>query len=745
MTRQGDDPSGSEGGKLAILGGGVGAITAAFALSEPGWERRWDSITVYQQGWRLGGKGASGRGPAGRIEEHGLHVWLGFYENAFRLMRECYDELARPADHPLASIDAAFLAASRVGTMDFHDQDWQVWLANFAENDLKPGVEHESDCEFTMLELVRHSLDLARTTAQSLRAPSKATAPFDLRTTEQASAVEQAPYRLFPAHAEGPRFELPGLVEKVETVGRDLVDLAFVAIVAALELVESLEDALSAVTPAVSRPLFALLDQALVPLRQWVEDVADDDDERRRGWYVVEIALAHVRGIFAHGLLLDERGLDAVDDWEYVDWLLEHGCAWDAAQSTFIRTLIYDLPFSYERGEYDRPRAEAGTAIRNAARFFFRYKGSLMWKMGAGMGDTVFAPYYEVLKRRGVRFEFFSQVRDLRLSADGTTVEGITIRQQATLREEHRAAGYQPLITVEGVESWPAMPLVDQLEQNISPDDVEWWFTDYEGVGDYELELGTDFDQVLFGISLGAIPNVASELVRRHDRWRDMVDHIGTCQTQAFQVWLRGTSGDLGWPFGWSTVGGFVEPFDTWADMSHLIRRESFHDGSVGSIGYFCNVFPDTPNRADRERNSYLADARDEVKQNAIEFLRTRSWRYWPNAASNFPADFDWTQLVDPGRPMEVSEPAKSERFDSQYWRVNVDPSERYVQALPGTSKYRIMPGDTAISNLVACGDWTYTRLNSGCVESATISGLLAANALTGSPTLEQISGFFGI
>ena len=47
--------------KIAILGGGVGSMTAAYYLSDlPGWQKNYD-ITVYQQGWRLGGKGASGR------------------------------------------------------------------------------------------------------------------------------------------------------------------------------------------------------------------------------------------------------------------------------------------------------------------------------------------------------------------------------------------------------------------------------------------------------------------------------------------------------------------------------------------------------------------------------------------------------------------------------------------------------------------------------------------------------------
>ena len=78
--------------KIAILGGGVGALGTAWELtSVQGWEDRYD-ITVYQLGWRMGGKGASGRNQAvrNRIQEHGLHLWMGFYENAFRCIREAY-------------------------------------------------------------------------------------------------------------------------------------------------------------------------------------------------------------------------------------------------------------------------------------------------------------------------------------------------------------------------------------------------------------------------------------------------------------------------------------------------------------------------------------------------------------------------------------------------------------------------------------------------------------------------------
>ena len=86
--------------RVAVLGGGMAGLSAAWRLSEPGWRDRFESITVYQRGWRLGGKGASSRGPNDRIEEHGLHIWLGSYENAFALLRECYAELDREHTDP---------------------------------------------------------------------------------------------------------------------------------------------------------------------------------------------------------------------------------------------------------------------------------------------------------------------------------------------------------------------------------------------------------------------------------------------------------------------------------------------------------------------------------------------------------------------------------------------------------------------------------------------------------------------
>jgi uncharacterized protein with NAD-binding domain and iron-sulfur cluster len=96
--------------KIAVLGGGMGSLTTVLKLTEnPDWAQQYD-ITIYQMGWRLGGKGASGRNAlAGqRIEEHGLHLWFGFYDNAFDLIQKCYIENKRPPGSPLATWQEAF-------------------------------------------------------------------------------------------------------------------------------------------------------------------------------------------------------------------------------------------------------------------------------------------------------------------------------------------------------------------------------------------------------------------------------------------------------------------------------------------------------------------------------------------------------------------------------------------------------------------------------------------------------------
>jgi predicted NAD/FAD-dependent oxidoreductase len=80
--------------------------------------------------------------------------------------------------------------------------------------------------------------------------------------------------------------------------------------------------------------------------------------------------------------------------------------------------------------------------------------------------------------------------------------------------------------------------------------------------------------------------------------------------------------------------------------------------------------------------------------------------------------------------------------FDGQFWTANVNPTDRYTQALPGTAAFRISPLDAGYDNLTICGDWTDCGYNMGCVEAAVISGRLAAHALSQRPALAEIVGF---
>jgi uncharacterized protein with NAD-binding domain and iron-sulfur cluster len=110
--------------RIAILGGGVGSLAAAFDLTEVDPDGELYDITIYQVGWRLGGKGAVGWTckdyPTPTFEdqqvqlEHGLHVWAGFYDNAFDLLQRCY----AAHDRPYPSYLDAFTPMNRCWVMD---------------------------------------------------------------------------------------------------------------------------------------------------------------------------------------------------------------------------------------------------------------------------------------------------------------------------------------------------------------------------------------------------------------------------------------------------------------------------------------------------------------------------------------------------------------------------------------------------------------------------------------------------
>jgi uncharacterized protein with NAD-binding domain and iron-sulfur cluster len=738
---------------VVILGGGAAGLTTAMELSRPGWEQRFASITVYQQGWRLGGKGASGRGDHDRIEEHGLHIWLGFYRNAFRMMHECYDELARGPESPIRSVEDAFERASLFIVQEPRGDGWLPWFASFPETDDVPGQEPASELP-SLWQILLRALRLAWAYDEDARATAAPDAgeghvsltPVDGEPAET-SGVARGAVSLRPATAEdasgvsfAPADEPLGerLVASLDTVYEKVrgwaSDLHAFELVAALELAEALPEDPAEHDPEDHDQLVGLIDGAVDRRHDTRLRPDDESDEARRLWYMTDIMLAIIRGVLADRVLTDPAGLDAIDNHDLVNWLIRHGATPESAKCGLITTLMYDLPFAYKDGDPDRPANSAGASLRGAIQTLFTYTGAIAWKMRAGMGDIVFAPIFEVLQRRGVKFEFFHRVEELVPSADRTSVESIRLTRQTKLKDD--SAGYRPLKPVRGVPCWPSAPLEEQLAPPLTAEQAEsFWAEDIPEAEKVTLHAGDDFDTVVLAISVGAHPYICQQLLDLNPDWQQMADRIGTIYTQAFQLWSTAHLPELVGNRPAATTGGYLEPFDTYADMQQLIERESWPDDEVNSIAYFCNVMPTPPQRPSRDDRSLPVEKEREAKENALAFLEEAMAPLWPGGVHRYPTAFRWKLLADDrGR-------SGPERFDSQYWRANTNPSDRYVQSLPGTARYRLGADESGFENLVFAGDWTQCGLNSGCVEAAVMSGLLAAAAVEQRTPRRQIIG----
>jgi uncharacterized protein with NAD-binding domain and iron-sulfur cluster len=699
--------------RVAVIGGGCAGLAAAFELTRPELAGRYQ-VTVYQAGWRLGGKGASGRGVADRVEEHGLHLWLGFYENAFRLMRECYAERRQHFPHcRFADWREAFQPAPDVCVADRKPGGWDFWQARIPPSPGEPGDAAARD-PYTVLGYLRQAVMLVLELLRSSAAM-------------QGAAVEPGP--------RNPGAGTDSLASAVSTLLR-YGQLATTA--ALIEAGEILRETMDLFLPRwfggeASLPV-QLLEALTAAARRQLDILAAGDEELRRVWQVIDLILAVLRGALRSNLALDPRGFDAINDYDWRDWLRMNGASEQSLDSGFMRG-IYDLVFAFEDGDIGRPRLAAGVALRGALRMFFTYRGAFFWRMNAGMGDVVFAPLYQVLKRRGVRFEFFHRLRNVGLApqADGSYVQALEFDLQARVKNGE----YQPLVEIHKMPIWPSLPDYAQLEDGAG---IARQVPAFEGAweerqcGRKMLEVENDFDFAVLAVSIGALPQVARELIDREPRWRDMVARVKTMPTRAFQLWLREHAGELGWKRPPVTLSGFQATFDTWADMSHLLPEESWRT-PVKGIAYFCSVLRDGQSKAAASQ-AYQEQQRHAVRAQAVHFLENEVQALWPRAVAS--DGFRWDLLAADA----TAEGAGPARFDSQFWTANVNPSDRYVQSLPGSPAYRISPLDMTFDNLTIAGDWTATGLDSGCIESAVISGRLAAHAISGKPGLSEIIGY---
>jgi uncharacterized protein with NAD-binding domain and iron-sulfur cluster len=237
-----------------------------------------------------------------------------------------------------------------------------------------------------------------------------------------------------------------------------------------------------------------------------------------------------------------------------------------------------------------------------------------------------------------------------------------------------------------------------------------------------QLVRGQDFDLVVLGIPVGALGAICGEIAEKHPPFKEMLASSATVATQAFQLWLTQPTPALGWSYSPDSICGcFVEPLDTWSDMTHLVGREAWLPGEgVDGLGYFCGVLSDV-------QGETPAQAEERVKAAAKAFLEQDATTLWPGAKGTVPGEpFDWSVLADNAQGVGA------DRLDAQYFRANTIGGARYVLTPAGSVAHRLAAGESGVQNLVLAGDWTSNGIDGGCVEAAMTSGMQAARALIG-------------
>lgn len=668
--------------KIAIVGGGPAGLVTAFELDSELYD-----ITIYQTGFRVGGKGTSGYGTwrdhpeVRRIEEHGLHILFGFYDTVFTIMRACYEQLARPAGHPLRTFTDAFRGRD-FGTVMFRFRSrWARRNVHFPTNGLEPGGAQKLPTD--------HTRKIVTDVAANLIGGT-----------------------LWPSyHPERSAIWLRWLAKVLGWIGYALLSLVI---------------GLFTLLPGLSMGALRFWQKRL---RWWVKPLVNLSRRLTLLWlsldYFSGLAVGLIRGgLFPNG------PFTALNDRDFRDWLKEQDVADETLYSPLV-SLIYHAAFSYEDGEPHKPSIAAGAALDLILRSMLSYRGHAYYQMNAGMGEVVFAPLYQVLKDRGVKFRFFHTLEALRLSDDRQRIKSMDMSVQVPLVEGREE--YDPLVVVKGVETFPSEPLYEQLADRTT--------RQYESIYDcfpkserLSLSAGKDFDQVVLATPIATLPHVAEELIRADATWKAAVDSGRSVQTISLQVWYNKPHSDLGLrdpepsdPY--TLLSMYWKPMSTWVTMDQTLPREIWPQGMEPSaVSYFTGTQPGptyAPPPGPDGRAFLLeeqAKGRMLVEDYVNYFLAEDVLPGLENPLA--PPSPNWSLLHAPD---SVS---GKQRLDYQYFQSNVEPSARVTLALPGSINKRLKADESGFENLTVAGDWIDNGVHLACMEGAFSSGRLAAAAL---------------
>jgi len=703
--------------RVIIVGGGCAGLVAAWGILNSQRAEEFE-ITVYQYGWRLGGKCASGRNATHgqRIEEHGLHIWGGMYENAFAIMRDVYDSLARDRSLPLSTWydpsspeTSAFWPHDYLSLAEFYGGAWSTWNITMPR---KPGLPGDGTAIPTLAGAVEEMFEML----VELVAGADFLAELEGDDNEPGDSKHWVGSLLgrCAKSSESVHAELLRHVQRSQSAFSKLSSLA--------ELGQAEIDAVTGPFTSALHGLFTRLGHLL-----------EKHPALRHLYQILDFGSALLRGVFEDRLLI--RGLDAIDGEDFRQWLRRHG----ASELTLGGALVrgwYGFFFANQAGDPAEPRLSASSGLRTLVRYVFTYSGAFFWKMQAGMGDTVFTPLYQWLERRGVKFAFFQRVEGLENERHGlpcSSIQSLRVTRQVDLKDG--PLSYRPLVDVKDVACWPSEPLWEQIDPaqaarlRAAHVNLESFWAEYEPAERYVLERGRDFDLVVLAVPPSAAAPMTEALAKFHQPWADTLAHLKTIQTVAMQVWLTPTMAETGWAHPPTVGTAYAEPHNTWANMDQLLAREEWErTGTVPhSVLYFCGTLTDAPTIPAPPNPAFAHAQHARARDLSINWLSSQVGPIWPRLSAAATPGIDWSQV-------QARASQGQARFEFQYARLNIDPSERYVLSLPGSACFRPRAHQTGFDNLYFAGDWLKTGIDAGCVEAATIGGLQASRAISGYP-----------
>jgi uncharacterized protein with NAD-binding domain and iron-sulfur cluster len=701
--------------RIAILGGGIAALTAAFELTEQDPIQSAYDITLYTIGWRLGGKASVGRDMAsgGRAVEHGLHIWTGYYDNSFDIVKRLYARLKKPAD----AWKKCFEPVNHFTAMEYIDGKWKSWLLQFPQNDLEPGIG-----ELPLLTPLPLFIQFLSALEDGF---NRSSLPIHITRESHAkarSAVARVPHTRALHEGEA-------------------------ALILARETAEHFSADPALLNPAKADALHAILGVSHEQTNSAIDAAPQTDDMRRlRIFYDLGFTLA--KGLLQDGVLTN--GFESIDGAEWTDWMRGHGCRPESLNSAVVRG-CYDYAFA--AGGHRKPGIGAGTASLLFLRLLLTYKGSIMYALTEPMGDNLIAPLYEYLCAREVRFEFFCRVKSLHLSPEAPVVDRVEMAQQVRLA--NGADVYKPLIRrADGAASWPAHPDPKQIDsggRNLADYDLESAWTDWPDAipervlrrrrSDENVDGERDiFDVVILAMGFGGLQSVCGEFAERFPHtWGRCFATMATTRTLAAQLWLRPQTDELGWPDLQTAMTAFEKPADkwqeaalnTWEDNTRLLQWETPRDRQARSLAYLVNILPDDGAiPAPGPNPDYAAQERGKANAAFRSWMETRLRILWPR--------FGWDSLEAPDNAQGPG------RLDHQFCQPNINPWDRYVLSVPGSVQHRLWPDGSGIDNLFLAGDWVRSGVNAGCLEAAVIGGRMAARAITEGDMAIPGDGNFG-